>query len=97
MNDNELISTRLGGKDFFKTSYYKFEKFSQIKKQYLKQAPYPILDFGIGESDQMPPIAVLDELTKKAYIYENRVYADNGIETFKEAAKKNLKEILYFF
>ena len=33
MNDDELISTRLGGKDFFKTSYYKFEKFSQIKKQ----------------------------------------------------------------
>ena len=93
MNDNELISTRLGGKDFFKTSYYKFEKFSQIKKQYLKQAPYPILDFGIGESDQMPPIAVLDELTKQAYIYENRVYADNGIELFKVAAKKHLKEI----
>lgn len=93
MNDDELISTRLGGKDFFKTSYYKFEKFSQIKKQYLKQAPYPILDFGIGESDQMPPIAVLDELTKQAYIYENRVYADNGVEPFKEAAKKHLKEI----
>mgnify|MGYP001864348613 CR=1 FL=1 len=71
MSDNELMSTRLGGKDFFKTSYYKFEKFSQIKKQYLKQAPYPILDFGIGESDQMPPIAVLDELTKQAYIYKS--------------------------
>ena len=95
MNYENKISKRLGGKDFFQTSYYKFEKFSQIKKQYLKNAPYPLLDFGIGESDQMPPQSVIDELVKQAYVYENRVYADNGIDAFKEAAKKHLQEIYH--
>lgn len=92
-NYDDYISSRLGGKDFYQTGYYKFEKFSKIKKNYLKTAPYELLDFGIGESDQMPDSSVIDELCKQTYVYENRIYADNGIEDFKLAAKKHLKEI----
>lgn len=93
MKLDEIISTRLGGKNFFKTSYYKFEKCNQLKQKYLKEKKLPLINFGIGESDQMPDLTILDELTKQSYVYENRIYADNGIDAFKIAAKKHLKAI----
>ena len=33
MDYNNLISKRLGGKYFYQTNYYKFEKYSNIKKE----------------------------------------------------------------
>ena len=93
MNYDSFISKRLGGKDFFKTSYYKFEWCNQQKKKYLLNHQDKLLDFGIGESNLMPDIQIIDELTKQAYVYENRVYADNGIEQFKDKAKVHMKEI----
>lgn len=89
-----LISKRLGGKDFYKNSYYKFEKYSQLKRECQKQFPNNFLfDFGIGESDLMPPQEVLDELAKQCYVYENRIYADNGITPYLEACLIHLKEV----
>ena len=35
MKFNELISNRLGGINFYKTSYYKFEKYSNLKNNYI--------------------------------------------------------------
>ena len=94
MKFNELISNRLGGINFYKTSYYKFEKYSNLKNNYIKTHPDEFLiDFGIGEGDDMPPSFVLDSLSNEIFKYENRVYADNGIDEFKKAAAFHLKEI----
>lgn len=91
---DKMISSSLGGADFYKNSYYKFEKYSELKRQYKNKYPNKFLfDFGIGEGDEMPPIEVLDELKKQIDVYENRVYADNGIEDLKKAALIHLKNI----
>ncbi len=92
MNYDKLISDRLGGKDFFKTSYYKFEKFNKLKKQYILENENELLDFGIGESDFMPYHEILDEFSKQIYVNGNQKYSDNGIEIFKDAARQHLKE-----
>ena len=80
MNYKELISNRLGGSSFYQNSYYKFEKYSRLKQDYINSHNEELLDFGIGEGDDMPPFNVLDELTKQIFKYENRIYSDNGIQ-----------------
>lgn len=93
MNYNKLISSRLGGENFYQTSYYKFEKYSNLKNIYINNhKDEELIDFGIGESDDMPPFNILDSLSNEILKYENRVYADNGIDKFKEAAAFHLKE-----
>ena len=93
MNFNELISIRLGGPSFYQTNYYKFEKYCAIKKKWLSEHSEQLLDFGIGEGDDMPPFISLDKLSKEIYKYENRVYSDNGIDFFKQTAAIHLKDV----
>lgn len=94
MNFKSLIAKRLGGEDFFMNAYYKFEKYNRLKQNYIKEHPETtLLDFGIGEMDELPPSYTLEKLTKEVWNYENRVYADNGIDFFKQVAAIHLKEI----
>lgn len=93
MDYKSLISTRLGGTMFYKNSYYKFEKYSNLKNIYLKNHKESLLDFGIGEGDDMPPFNVLDKVSKELFEYENRIYSDNGIDDFKIACAKHLMDI----
>ncbi len=94
MEFNQLISNRLGGANFYKTSYYKFEKYSNLKKKWQENHPDEVLlDFGIGEGDEMPPFFILERLSKEIFKYENRVYADNGIDFLKQTAAIHLREM----
>lgn len=95
MEFEKLISNRLGGKDFYQTGYYKFEKYANLKKQWLNTHSEKLIDFGIGEGDDMPPSFVLEKLSQEIYVYENRVYADNGIDYFKQTAAIHLREIYH--
>ena len=90
----DLISNRLGGPSFYLNSYYKFEKYSKLKESYLKENKDSfILDFGIGEGNDLPPSDVLYTLSKECFVHKNRVYSDNGIDEFKYAASNHLKKI----
>lgn len=92
----QMISSRLGGENFYKNSYYKFEHYAKIKQNYRKKHPdSKIIDFGIGESEQMPSNTIRQELKRQIDVYENRIYADNGIEDLKDAILLHLKEIYH--
>ena len=93
MNYRQLISNRLGGSMFYQNSYYKFEKYTKLKENYIKTHKEELLDFGIGEGDDMPPFNVLNTLSKELLVYENRIYSDNGIDEFKLACSKHLLDI----
>lgn len=83
-----LFSDRIGGVSFGKdTAIYKFEKIKRAKRQAI--ADYPerqLLDFGIGENDDMAAAKVRQELALQTDKVENRGYADNGIAEYKDAA-----------
>ena len=83
-----LFAERIGGAGYGKsTDIYKFEKIKRAKRKAL--ADYPdrkLLDFGIGENDDMAPIQIRESLKAEADKVENRGYADNGIAEYKEAA-----------
>jgi LL-diaminopimelate aminotransferase len=83
-----LFAQRLGGADYGKgTAIYKFEKIKRAKRQALADHPERrLLDFGIGENDDMAAASVRDRLAVEAGKPENRGYADNGIAAYKEAA-----------
>jgi len=83
-----LFADRIGGANYGKgTEIYKFEKIKRAKRQALADRPnVQLLDFGIGENDEMAPPAVRAELARQADKAENRGYADNGIAAYKEAA-----------
>ena len=52
-----------------------------------------LLDFGIGENDDMADPLVRDALKREVDKLENRGYADNGIAAFKEAAAGFMKKV----
>jgi len=83
-----LFADRIGGANYGKgTEIYKFEKIKRAKRQALAEHPErQLLDFGIGENDDMAPPMVREKLKSEVEKVENRGYADNGITAYKEAA-----------
>jgi LL-diaminopimelate aminotransferase len=83
-----LFAERIGGANYGKgTEIYKFEKIKRAKRQALAEHPErKLLDFGIGENDDMAAESVRAALKREVDRVENRGYADNGIVNYKEAA-----------
>ena len=83
-----LFADRIGGANYGKgTEIYKFEKIKRAKRKALAEHPErKLLDFGIGENDDMADPAVRAELARQADRLDNRGYADNGIQNYKDAA-----------
>ncbi len=90
-----LFADRLGGSRFGKdTRIYKFEKIKRAKRAAQDANPGKILfDMGVGEPDEMADPGVVKTLQLEAEKPENRGYTDNGIEEFKVAACKYMKNI----
>lgn len=88
-----LFADRIGGAQYGKgTEIYKFEKIKRAKRKALAERPnVQLLDFGIGENDDMAPETIRAELSRQANKIENRGYADNGIAAYKEAAAAFMK------
>src|SRR5437660_12849362 len=91
-----LFAERLGGAQYGKgTEIYKFEKIKRAKRAALAAHPERrLLDFGIGENDDMADPLVRDTLKREVARLENRGYADNGIAAFKEAAAGFMKKVV---
>ena len=90
-----LFADRIGGANYGKdTKIYKFEKIKRAKRAALAAHPgRKLLDFGIGENDDMAPPLVRDALKREVDRVENRGYADNGIAAFKEAAAGFMQQV----
>jgi len=86
----KLFAKRIGGANYGKSSeIYKFEKIKRAKRKVLAEHPErPLLDFGIGENDEMAPESVRRVMAEEINRPENRGYADNGIPAFREAAAR---------
>lgn len=89
----ELFAERIGGSGYGKgTEIYKFEKIKRAKRKALADHPgRSLLDFGIGENDSMAAASVREVMAREINRPENRGYADNGIQEFKEAAARFMK------
>ncbi len=90
-----LIAERIGGNKFGKDDkIYKFEKIKRAKRAALAENPgAELIDLGVGEPDEKAFPAVIETLKEEAGKHENRGYADNGIQEFKDAAAAYLKEV----
>ncbi len=84
----DRFAARIGGAQYGKgNEIYKFELIKRAKRKALADHPERrMLDFGIGENDEMAPLAVREAMHREIDRPENRGYADNGIAAFKEAA-----------
>src|SRR4029079_9609827 len=85
-----LFADRIGGANYGKgTAIYKFEKIKRAKRKALADHPERILiDFGIGENDEMAPLSVRNAMGEEINRLENRGYSDNGIAAYKEAVAR---------
>src|SRR5437764_43935 len=85
-----LFADRIGGVGYGKgTEIYKFEKIKRAKRTALAEHPErALVDFGIGENDEMAPESVRAVMAKEINNPVNRGYADNGIAAFKEAVAR---------
>jgi LL-diaminopimelate aminotransferase len=83
----KLFAERIGGEDYGKsTEIYKFEKIKRAKRKAIEQFPdRDLLDFGIGENDEMAAQSVRRVMAEEISKPENRGYADNGVAEFKDA------------
>lgn len=88
-----LFADRIGGAGYGKgTAIYKFEKIKRAKRKALADFPDRLLiDFGIGENESMAPQSVRQVMAEEISKPENRGYADNGIQEFREAAARYMK------
>jgi LL-diaminopimelate aminotransferase len=92
---DDKISERLGGVNFGKsTVIYKFELIKRAKAAAKKAHPeLDLIDMGVGEPDCPADNLVVKTLSEEAGKTENRLYADNGIPEFQEAAVTYLKKV----
>ncbi len=90
-----LFAERIGGSNFGKdTEIYKFEKIKRAKAAATKENPgIELIDMGVGEPDQMADAVVIEKLYKAAQKPENRGYADNGGQEFKDAAVRYMEQV----
>ena len=86
----QLFAERIGGSQYGKgTEIYKFEKIKRAKRKALADHPQrALIDFGIGENDEMAAASVRRVMAAEIDKPQNRGYADNGIPEFKEAAAR---------
>ena len=86
----QLFADRIGGANYGKGSeIYKFEKIKRAKRKALAEHPErKLVDFGIGENDEMAAANVRRVMAAEIDKPENRGYADNGIAAFKEAVAR---------
>jgi len=84
----DRFAARIGGSQFGKgNEIYKFELIKRAKRKAMADHPERrMLDFGIGENDEMAPAAVREAMHREIDRPDNRGYADNGIAAYKEAA-----------
>ena len=90
-----LFADRIGGPLFGKeTKIYKFEKIKRAKRAAMAAHPgVELIDLGVGEPDEMAFPGVVRTLQKEAAKPENRGYADNGIQEFRDAAVRYLSRV----
>jgi LL-diaminopimelate aminotransferase len=90
-----LFAQRIGGTQYGKSNkIYKFEKIKRAKRAALAAHPERrLLDFGIGENDDMADPRVRGALKSEVDQLANRGYADNGIQEFKDAAAAFMKKV----
>lgn len=90
-----LFADRIGGADYGKGSeIYKFEKIKRAKGVVLQTHPErQVLDFGLGENDDIADSVVREVAKCEIDKRENRGYADNGIQPFKNAAADFMKRV----
>ncbi len=90
-----LYAERIGGEKFgLDTKVYKFEKIKRAKAEARRKDPaLELLDFGVGEPDEMAFPLVVEALKHECAKPENRGYADNGIQELKVAASDYLYEV----
>ena len=88
MDIQRLFAERIGGAKFGTSNeIYKFEKIKRAKAAARTARPdVELLDFGVGEPDQIAPAPIRKALKKAVDDPANRGYADNGIREFKVAA-----------
>ncbi len=93
MNIQTLFAERIGGAAFGTgNAIYKFEKIKRAKAEARRTHPdLELLDFGVGEPDQLAPHAIREALKTAVDLPENRGYSDNGIDAFKMAAAEYMR------
>ncbi|MFI4875748.1 MAG: LL-diaminopimelate aminotransferase [Blastopirellula sp. JB062] len=91
----QMFADRIGGANYGKgTEIYKFEKIKRAKRKALADHPERVLiDFGIGENDEMAPLSVRQAMGEEINKPENRGYADNGVAEFKDAAARFMRRM----
>ncbi len=89
----KLFAERIGGINYGKdTEIYKFEKIKRAKRKALNDFPdRHLIDFGIGENDAMADPSVREIMTQEINKLENRGYADNGCQEYKNAVARFMK------
>lgn len=89
------FAERIGGATFGKEDrVYKFEKIKRAKRAAMEAHPsVELIDMGVGEPDEMAFPQVIDTLCVEAAKWENRMYTDNGVDTFRQSVKRYMDNL----
>jgi len=90
-----LFADRIGGKRYgIGTPIYKFERIKRAKRAAMAaHSETELIDMGVGEPDEMAFPQCVAALSAAAAKPDNRTYADNGGQLFKEAAARWMQTV----
>lgn len=96
LNIQSLYAERIGGSQFGKVQkVFKFTLIENAKKEFRSQNPgVKLIDMGVGEPEERAPQNIIDRLYKEAQKKENRIYPNNGIDTFKVSVSNYIKRLI---
>ena len=91
----QLFADRIGGARFgLDTKIYKFEKIKRAKAAAkLAHPELELIDMGVGEPDVGATPDIVEKLATEAAKSENRFYADNGCQEFKDAVAQYMSAV----
>jgi LL-diaminopimelate aminotransferase len=92
MDVQKLFADRIGGENFGKVQQtFKFTLINNAKNEFIRNNPgVKVIDMGVGEPEELPPIDVIRSLAEEAQVKANRIYPCNGIQDFSDAAARYL-------
>jgi len=96
INLQTLFAERIGGEEYGKLNkVFKFTLIDNAKREFMRQNPQvKVIDMGVGEPEEVAPELVQRALYEASKVKANRIYPNNGVLEFKQAAARYLSRLL---
>jgi LL-diaminopimelate aminotransferase len=92
----KLYAARIGGSQFgLVQKVFKFTLIENAKREFKESNPsVKLIDMGVGEPEERAPENIINALYSAALKKENRIYPNNGVDSFKKSVAAYINRLI---